>query len=133
VDVFGYTAFNTDDTGIGQRVEELAPLVDVLCPMAYPSAYHAGIPGVPDPVAHPYRVVLETVRRIRRRSRPAPVQVRPWIQDFRDYAFDRRAFGVPELRAQMKAALDAGATGWMLWNPGNRYTAEALDPAARRD
>jgi hypothetical protein len=133
VDVFGYTAFNTDDTGIGQRVEELAPLVDVLCPMAYPSAYHAGIPGVPDPVAHPYRVVLETVRRIRRRSRPAPVQVRPWIQDFRDYAFDRRAFGVPELRAQMKAALDAGATGWMLWNPGNRYTAEALDPAARGD
>jgi len=37
VDLFGYTAFNFDDTGIGQRVEELAPLVDYLCPMAYPS------------------------------------------------------------------------------------------------
>lgn len=29
----------------------------------------------------------------------------------------------------MKAALDAGATGWMLWNPQNHYTVEALAPA----
>ena len=130
VDVFGYTAFNPDDTGVGQRIEELAPLVDVLCPMAYPSAYHVGIPGFRNPVAHPYEVVFETVRRIRGRSAQASVQVRPWIQDFRDYAFDRRPFGAPEVRAQMKAALDAGGMGWMLWNPGNRYTTEALEPKA---
>jgi hypothetical protein len=73
------------------------------------------------------------VKRIRGRVGPAPVQVRPWIQDFRDYAFDRRAFGVPEIRAQMMAALEAGATGWMLWNPGNHYTAEALDASGGRD
>ena len=133
IDVFGYTGFNPDDTGVGQRIEELAPLVDVLCPMAYPSAYHVGIPGFRDPVAHPYEVVLETVRRIRGRSAHAPVQVRPWIQDFRDYAFDRRSFGVPELRAQMRGALDGGASGWMLWNPGNRYTAEALESSNGRD
>lgn len=126
VDLFGYTAFNVDDTGVGQRVEELAPLVDYLCPMAYPSAYHRGIPGYPDPVAHPYEVVLETVRRTRERSAHGEARVRPWIQDFRDYAFDRRPFGVAEVRAQMKAAHDAGGAGWMLWNPRNRYTAEAL-------
>ncbi|HYB71627.1 MAG TPA: putative glycoside hydrolase [Candidatus Bathyarchaeia archaeon] len=126
VDLFGYTAFNFDDTGVGQRVEELAPLVDCLCPMAYPSAYHRGIPGVPNPVAHPYEVVLETVRRTRERAGPGAAHVRPWIQDFRDYAFDRRPFGVAELRAQMQAAHDAGAAGWMLWNPRNRYTVEAL-------
>jgi hypothetical protein len=133
IDVFGYTAFNADDTGIGHRIEDLAPLVDVLCPMAYPSAYHAGIPGVRNPVAHPYEIVLETVKRIRGRVGSAAVQIRPWIQDFRDYAFDRRAFGVPEIRAQMMAALDAGATGWMLWNPGNRYTADALAASVGRD
>lgn len=132
IDVFGYTGFNPDDTGVGQRIEELAPLVDVLCPMAYPSAYHVGIPGFRDPVAHPYEVVLETVRRIRGRSAQASVQVRPWIQDFRDYAFDRRSFGVPEIRAQMRGALDGGATGWMLWNPANRYTAEALESSNGR-
>ena len=127
VDLFGYTAFNLDDTGIGQRLEELAPLVDVLCPMAYPSSYHLGIPRYRDPVAHPYEIVFETVRRARERSAHATVQVRPWIQDFRDYAFDRRSFGVPEIHAQMRGALDAGATGWMLWNPQNHYTREALD------
>ncbi|HXJ84895.1 MAG TPA: putative glycoside hydrolase [Candidatus Methylomirabilis sp.] len=33
LDLFGYTAFNLDDTGVGQRIEELAPLVAVLSPM----------------------------------------------------------------------------------------------------
>jgi hypothetical protein len=52
--------------------------------------------------------------------------VRPWLQDFRDYAFDRRPFGVAEIRAQIKGGDDAGAVGWMLWNPRNDYTAAAL-------
>mgnify|MGYP006204438011 CR=1 FL=1 len=29
-------------------------------------------------------------------------QVRPWLQDFRDYAFDRRIFGVSEVQAQIR-------------------------------
>ena len=128
VDVFGYTAFNPDDTGIGQRIEALAPRVDVLCPMAYPSSYHLGIPGYRNPVAHPYEIVFETVRRARERTAGTRVQVRPWIQNFRDYAFDRRPFEAAEVQAQMRAARDAGATGWMLWNAQNRYTGEALDP-----
>ncbi|HXD95015.1 MAG TPA: putative glycoside hydrolase [Candidatus Acidoferrum sp.] len=126
IDVFGYTAFNDNDTNVGQRIEELATLVDVICPMAYPSAYHGGIPGYRNPVAHPYEVVAETVRRIQARSRHTHALVRPWIQDFRDYAFDRRAFGPIEVGAQIRAARDAGASGWMLWNPRNRYTVEAL-------
>ena len=129
IDVFGYAAFNSDDTDIGQRIENLAPLVDYLCPMTYPSGYHRGIPGYPNPVAHPYEVVFETIRRIRARTSHTQVQIRPWIQDFRDYAFDRRPFAVAEVRAELKAARDAGATGWMLWNAGNRYTEDALSPA----
>jgi hypothetical protein len=129
IDLFGYTAFNPNDTGIGQRIEELAPLVDAFCPMAYPSAYHVGIPNYRNPVAHPYEVVFETVRRMRERSAHTNAHVRPWIQDFRDYAFDRRPFGVSEIRAEMQAALDAGGTGWMLWNPHNSYTVDALAPA----
>ena len=129
VDVFGYTAFNDTDTDVGQRIEDLAPFVDYLCPMAYPSSYHRGLPGYPNPVAHPYEIVFETVNRMRARTAHTAVQIRPWIQDFRDYAFDRRPFGVAEVRAQMKAAEEAGAAGWMLWNPGNRYTVDALSKA----
>jgi len=127
-DVFGYTAFNENDTDIGQRIEELAPSLDYICPMVYPSGYHVGIPGYRNPVANPYQVVHESVRLIRKRATGLPVQVRPWLQDFKDYAFDRRIFGVPEIRAQIKGADEAGGLGWMLWNPKNDYTAAALRP-----
>ena len=127
-DVFGYTAFNENDTDIGQRIEELAPHVDYFSPMLYPSGYHRGIPGYRNPVEHPYQVVHESVRLIRQRAGHATVRVRPWLQDFRDYAFDRRPFGVAEVRAQIQGALDAGAVGWMLWNPRNEYTGAALRP-----
>jgi hypothetical protein len=127
-DVFGYTAFNGNDTDIGQRIEELAPNLDYICPMVYPSGYHVGIPGFRNPVDHPFEVVFESVRLIRKRSGGHVVRVRPWLQDFKDYAFDRRVFGVDEIRAQMKGADDAGAFGWMLWNPRNDYTAAALRP-----
>jgi hypothetical protein len=127
-DIFGYTAFNPNDTDIGQRIEELAPHLDYICPMVYPSGYHLGIPGYRNPVAHPYEVVRESVRLIRQRAQHTTARVRPWLQDFRDYAFDRRPFGVHEIRAQMKGAADAGGVGYMLWNPRNDYTAEALGP-----
>ena len=125
-DVFGYTAFNDNDTDIGQRVEELALHLDYICPMVYPSGYHRGIPGVRNPVAQPYEIVKESVRLTRKRSATLTVQVRPWLQDFRDYAFDKRIFGVDEIRAQIRGARDGGAVGFMLWNPRNDYTGGAL-------
>ncbi|MBI2553269.1 MAG: putative glycoside hydrolase [Candidatus Rokubacteria bacterium] len=127
-DIFGYTAFNENDTDIGQRVEDLAEHLDYLSPMVYPSGYHLGIPRYRNPVEHPYEVVFESIKLLRKRTAGFPVKVRPWIQDFRDYAFDRRPFGVKEVRAQVKAAGDAGAVGWMLWNPRNDYTVAALQP-----
>jgi hypothetical protein len=96
--------------------------------MVYPSGYHRGIPGYLNPVEHPYQVVYESVRLIRKRAAHTPVRVRPWLQDFRDYAFDRRIFGVDAIRAQIDAADAAGAAGWMLWNPRNDYTGAALKP-----
>jgi hypothetical protein len=125
-DVFGYTAFNENDTDIGQRVEELTPHLDYVCPMVYPSGYHKGIPGYRNPVENPYQVVHESVRLIRKRATHTVVRVRPWLQDFKDYAYDRRIFGVTEIKAQIKGADDAGASGWMLWNPKNDYTGAAL-------
>ncbi len=129
-DIFGYTAFNESDTDIGQRIEDLAPHLDYICPMVYPSGYHLGIPGYRNPVQHPYEVVRESVRLIRKRSTPSPGRIRPWLQDFRDYAFGRRIFGASEIQAQIRGADEGGATGWMLWNPRNTYTGGALRPEA---
>ncbi len=125
-DLFGYTAFNENDTDIGQRIEELAPHLDYICPMVYPSGYHVGIPGFRNPVQNSYAVVRESVRLIRKRAAHTPARVRPWLQDFRDYAFDRRIFGVSEIRDQIRGADEGGGSGWMLWNPRNDYTGGAL-------
>jgi hypothetical protein len=127
-DIFGYTAFNANDTDIGQRIEEMSVHLDYLCPMVYPSGYHLGIPGFRNPVQHPYEIVKESVRLTRQRSQNPAAQVRPWLQDFKDYAFDKRIFGPGEVTAQIRGANDAGASGWMLWNPKNDYTAAALRP-----
>jgi hypothetical protein len=47
---FGHTAFNENDTAIGQRVEDLAPYRDYPCPMVDPSGYHLVIPSFANPV-----------------------------------------------------------------------------------
>jgi hypothetical protein len=96
--------------------------------MVYPSGYHLGIPGFRNPVQHPYEVVKESVRLIRQRSQNPAAQVRPWLQDFKDYAFDKRIFGPGEVSSQIRGAADGGSSGWMLWNPRNDYTAAALRP-----
>ena len=36
-----------------------------------------------------------------------------------------------ELSEQIKAAQDAGAIGWLLWDPRNRYPADVLADLAR--
>lgn len=128
VDVFGYTTWRHDDTGIGQMIEEMAPYIDVLSPMLYPSTFHAGLPGYPVAVAYPYETVYLSTRQAVERLKGTRVVVRPWLQDFPDYAFDKRVYSPEEIRAQMQGALDAGGGGWMLWDPRVRYTVDALKP-----
>ncbi|MEK7134487.1 MAG: putative glycoside hydrolase [Patescibacteria group bacterium] len=45
------------------------------------------------------------------------------MQDF-DYGGN---YGEKEVRAQIQATYDTGLTSWMLWDPANRYTPEALN------
>ena len=127
-DIFGYVAWNTNDTFIGQKLEELSGAVDYLSPMLYPSGFQFGIPGHRNPVLSPYNIVYDTLKEAMRRTAGSPVRYRPWLQGFPDYAFDRRKFGTAEISAQIKGADRAGAIGWMLWNPRNVYSTDGLMP-----
>jgi hypothetical protein len=131
-DIFGYVMWNLDDTHIGQRLQELSSVVDYISPMLYPSCFQFGIPGYRLPVAHPYEIVFNSLQEAHERTGIAPIRFRPWLQAFRDYAFDRRLFGGSEIKAQIAAAQDFGTDGWMLWNPHNIYSPAGLesDPAA---
>ncbi len=96
-DIFGYVSWHNADIEIGQRVDALSPYVDYLSPMLYPSGFNAGIPGHPDPVKANYEVVKQSLDKALEKSGTSPLAYRPWLQAFRDYAFDRRIYGAKEL------------------------------------
>jgi hypothetical protein len=127
-DVFGYACWRKDDTLIGQDIERMGQYLDVLSPMLYPSTFGSGIPGYKNAVAHPYEVVHESSRRAVERMARLNCTVRPWLQDFPDYRFDKRVYGRDEIQAQIKAGFDAGSGGFMVWNPHTKYTDAAYAP-----
>lgn len=125
-DVFGYVFWNLNDTKIGQRLEDLAPHLDYLAPMLYPSGFQYGIPGYRIPVANSREIVYLTLKKAAERTHLPSVRFRPWLQAFRDYAFDRRLFNGKEISDQIQAAEKFGSHGWMLWNPRNIYSGDGL-------
>jgi len=126
-DIFGYVCWNRNDTFIGQRLKDLVPILDYMSPMLYPSGFQYGIPGYRVPVAHPYEIVYLSLKKMQERTDLPPNRFRPWLQAFRDYAFDRRPFTVKEIREQIDAAEKFGSHGWMLWNPRNVYSSLISD------
>jgi len=125
-DFFGYVCWNLDDTGIGQQLADIAESADYLSPMLYPSGFQFGIPGYKNPVSHPYEIVRRTLDQARERLGIPAKRFRPWLQAFKDYAFDRRVFDADEVAAQIRAAGDFGSDGWMLWNAHNTYEGAGL-------
>ena len=139
-DLFGMTTTNTDDLNIGQVLEYALLNFDYVAPMAYPSHYPATFNGWPDPNKVPYEIIKFSMDSAVARvnflkeeiasstpnsyllNRLGPKQLRPWLQDF-DYPVH---YSKEMVRAQIQATYDTGLTSWMLWDPANTYTKEAL-------
>ncbi len=119
-DVFADSFLRDYDVGIGQRIKLIAPYVDVLAPMIYPSHYAKGNFGFPNPSVEPYQVVLQTLQngKATLATVSSTVTVRPWIQ-----TFDLGAVYTPaRVQAEIQAVHDAGYDkGWMAWNASNVY------------
>lgn len=127
-DIFGYVCWNPGDTQIGQEIETIVHDVDYVCPMLYPSGFQYGIPGYRKAAAYPYEIVKLSLDKAFARTHVDKKHFRPWLQAFRDYAFDRRLYGPKEIRAQIGAAEEFGSGGWMVWNPHNVYPSAAFRP-----
>jgi hypothetical protein len=125
IDTFGYACFRDDDLGVGQNLALLAPYVDYISPMIYPSTYSAGLPGkanYPAVVGRPYDVVFDSLEQARGRVAGHGALLRPWLQYFDDYPWaTRRQYNAGEIEAQKRAAAEAGGIGWLMWDPTNRY------------
>lgn len=126
-DIFGYVLWNTNDTDIGQKIEPILEVVDVVSPMLYPSGFQYGIPKYRNPIQNPYEVIHLSLKHAKERTKAAPMRFRPWLQAFRDYAFGGKPFNEAEMKIQVKAAEDFGSWGWLFWNPRNVYPRKFLD------
>jgi len=125
VDLFGMVTTNTDDLGIGQILEYAEQYFDYIMPMVYPSHYPSGFNGWKNVNSVPYEVVNFAMNGAVERlisASSTSAKLRPWLQDF-DYPV---LYTTDMVRAQIRATYDAGLTSWVLWDPANRYTSEAL-------
>ena len=120
--VFGLSA--TRDLGIGQIPRRMAPYLDTLYAMTYPSLFGPGELSLADPSAAPGATVALALRHFRHAVRGRDTLLVTWVQDF---SFER-PYGLEQVRAQIQAARLAGTKGYMLWNAEGLYTDGALAP-----
>lgn len=127
IDVFGLTATDSTDMGIGQQWEMFVDMADAVLPMNYPSHFAPGTYKISNPNAQPYATIDNAMKDVRRRTAriKGAGRIIPWYQDF---TLGAPRYGVTQVRAQMEAGYANGYYDWILWNPGSRYTVGALRP-----
>jgi len=124
LDMFGIVLWEKEEDIkiLGQDVVRFADIFDVISPMLYPSHFVKNFSGVPNPADKPYMFVSSGVRRMKALVGDRVV-IRPWLQSFPLRV--TIGYNPAYVKAQMDAARNSGAVGWLLWSPKNRYD-EAL-------
>ena len=129
-DTFGIVSTAGNDQGIGQSVAGVAPFLDYVSPMVYPSGWSAGSFGYSYPPSYPGPVVRENVQAtLDLISEAGSAVVRPWLQDFTDYQAQKLIYDADRVYAQIEATANAGGIGFMLWDPVLLYQTGALERA----
>lgn len=115
-DIFGRIAFNHDDR-IGQNVELFSKHIDTIYPMLYPSHFY----GESNRQRDPYGTVLEGTRNCVNRT-AGRSKIVSYIQGFR---YGAGVSGLPitdYIRHQLRAAVDSGGGGFVVWEANNDYS-----------
>ncbi len=131
IDVFGLTATDSTDMGIGQRWEMFIDRADVVLPMNYPSHFAPGTYGLANPNGKPYETIGRALEDAKRRTQgvAGAAKIIPWYQDFTSGA---PRYTAEHVRAQIRSGYSSGFMSWILWNPRSRYTIDALLPDSAR-
>ena len=115
VDVYGFTVWYEFGQWLGQDIEAMASIVDVLCPMVYPSHYgRKFFEGRIDASGY-YAIVTESTARAMMKSQAI---VRPYLQAFNMLS---PKWGYHYIQNQVQGCNDAGVDGYILWNAGRDY------------
>ena len=115
--VFGITAFHPA-LRIGQDMNEFIKVVDVVCPMLYPSHW--------EPQAQygraPYRTVLNAIQKIKQNQPPKhSTRIIPYIEMSNYQIHHTRNETKHYILRQIQAAQDSGSDGWYAWSASNYY------------
>ena len=116
--VFGIAA--TRPKEIAQDIPMMAPYLDYVAPMVYPSHWGSDEYGLKTPVEHPYDIVQRSLKDFQKDVAGTSASVVPWLQAF---SLGSHPYGTPEVLAQEKGAADDGLQGFLLWNAGADYRA----------
>ena len=137
-DVFSITTKRDGDfENIGQDFAKIASIVDVICPMIYPSHYNFNEYGLSRPDKNPYSIIKYALEDAFERyesytSGDLTVKmatIRPYYQDFTASwlgSGNYLSYGVNEVKAQIQAGYDLGIQDFCLWDPNNKYCYSAL-------
>jgi len=112
VDVFGRIPLNRNDI-IGQKMEVFDEVVDLICPMAYPSHYWT------KKLQHdPYYTVKWTSENARKRTKKAEIVT--YIQAFK-LKMPKKMSYAKYIEEQIKGIHDANIRGYFFWNASQKY------------
>lgn len=115
VDVYGFTIWYEFGQWLGQDIEAMTSIVDVLCPMVYPSHYgRKFFDGKIDAQGY-YAIVAESMHRASVKSQAV---VRPYLQAFNMLS---PGWGSAYIQKQIQACTDTGVSGYIWWNAGRDY------------
>ncbi|MDR1908597.1 MAG: hypothetical protein LBQ35_01610, partial [Spirochaetaceae bacterium] len=121
VDIYGANGWYRTGARTGQEVELMAPYVDVICPMYYPSHFEQDFLAQPPAENRPYRIYYQGVQRTARIAR-GRIIVRPYVQAFYlNVAYDRRYYNESYVLREVWGVRDAGDGGLTYWNNAGRY------------
>lgn len=141
-DVFGIiTKRDGDFENIGQDFKSIASIVDVICPMVYPSHYGYGEYKITKPDLNPYGIVYNSIKdAFKRISITTPsgeiyynpkdyAEIRPYLQDFTASWLGKgnyQVYGTEAVKDQIQACFDLDVETFTLWDPNNKYCFDAL-------
>jgi hypothetical protein len=121
IDIYGANGWYRTGSRTGQEVEMLAPYVDVICPMYYPSHFEQDFLAQTPPEERPYRIYYQGTKRTEHIAR-GKVVVRSWIQAFYlNVAYDRKYYNAEYVLREVEGVRDAGNPGFTYWNNSGRY------------
>jgi len=118
VDIYGFNSWYHFGNWIGQDMEELSHVVDIICPMVYPSHFGNRFYHDIDREARPYRIVHDgAMRSMHMINRSAGI--RPYLQAFNVLS---PTWGPGYIALQIEASNNSGCSGYTLWNANGDYT-----------